>query len=89
VLCSLTAAEGLVVPLPQTPRINQPVAEGAAELLDQGSGTYGSRAIYGSSGDSIWIPDNFEFKKIKISARPPVIFSIAPVYSRSNLRSFS
>jgi len=31
--------------------------------LEQGSGTYGSRAIYGSSGDGIWLPDNFELKK--------------------------
>jgi len=47
------------------------------KALIQGSGTYGSRAIYGSSGDGIWLKDNFEFKK-KISARHPVIFSIAP-----------
>jgi len=57
--------------------------------LEQGSGTYGSRAIYGSSGDGIWLPDNFELKNKYISARPPVIFSIAPDYSRSNLRSLS
>jgi len=35
--------------------------------LEQGSGTYGS------SGDDIWLADNFELKKKIISARPPVI----------------
>lgn len=32
--------------------------------LQHRSGTYGSRAIYGSSGDGIWLPDNFGLKKL-------------------------
>jgi len=28
--------------------------------LKQGSGTYGSRAKYDSSGDGIWLADNFQ-----------------------------
>jgi len=40
------------------------------QALYQGSGTYGSRAIYGFSGDGIWLPDNFELEK-KIKIRPP------------------
>jgi len=38
--------------------------------LEQGSGTYGSRA----SGDGIWLPDNFELKKNNNLRPPPCNF---------------